>query len=209
MLNSDFTKVWWSSQRFMYVLYSNTDVETICPLLGFFFFISFKMTIFSWCMLFRKKNRKKEKEMGKQMSQIREIVARWRIHTIYLLCIYWPKLVIAQTFSICKMSYKVNFLLCLMAILREKPIGRMLVPIGPTTGDTDACPWRVWKHTEAIDRLGDLVSILILPLTSSYRHRVMIWWFLHFMACYIDKMSMVVPEQFCECLISFCLGSDS
>lgn len=51
---------------------------------------------------------------------------------------------------------------------------------------------------EAIDRLGDLVSILILHLPSSYRHGAMIWWFLRFRARYIDQMFMVVQICFIQ-----------
>lgn len=122
----------------------------------------------------KKKKQTRKKEMGKQMSQVRELVARRHIHTIYFLCVYIPKLVIAQTFSICKKSHKVNFLLCLRALLREKSVGQMLAPVGPTTGDKDAWPLESVETHWSGRQAGRSRFRPLPPLTAAIGTG---WWF--------------------------------
>lgn len=90
------------------------------------------MTVFSQCILFQKKKKKESR-----CHRLDKLLHSDRV-TLFLTS--KPSIgLTAQTLSVCRYSHKVNFLLriCLVGILREKPIGQMLVLIVQTAEDTD------------------------------------------------------------------------
>lgn len=88
------------------------------------------MTVFSQCILFQKKKESRCHKSDKLLH----------IDRVTLFFASKPSIgLTAQTLSVSRYSHKVNFLLriCLVGILREKPIGQMLVLIVQTAEVTD------------------------------------------------------------------------